>query len=183
MISHRGIRYLLAGGCNLLFGICNALAMTRLFVALVPSQPKLMGTAAMLFSSFISIAFSFLIYKWFVFKTKGNYFREYLRSLLVYLPSTAINTLAVAPLSIALNPANAPIERLTGIHGGSIYLATVSLVGMTFILSFFGHKHISFRSPNDSKESALQSGGQRRDCSFQGGVYSVSYRKHNDKKS
>lgn len=98
MLSHRGIRYLLAGACNTLFGICNTLAITRLFVVLVPSQPKLMGTAAMLFASFLSIAFSFLTYKWFVFKTRGNYLGEYLRSLLVYLPSIAINTLAVAPL-------------------------------------------------------------------------------------
>jgi len=146
MISHRGIRYLIAGACNTLFGLCNALAMTRLFVVLEPSQPKLMGSAAMLCASFLSIAFSFLTYKWFVFKTRGNYVREYLKSLLVYLPSIAINTLAVAPLSVALNFVNAPIENLTRIAGGSVYLATVLLVGTTFILSFFGHKHFSFRN-------------------------------------
>ena len=146
MVSHRGIRYLLAGACNTLFGLCNALAMTRLFVVLVPSQPKLMGAAAMLCASFFSIAFSFLTYKWFVFKTRGNYLREYLRSLLVYLPSIAINTLAVAPLSIALSFVNAPIENLTKIRSGSVYLASMLLVGFTFILSFFGHKHFSFRS-------------------------------------
>ena len=149
MISHRGIRYLIAGACNTLFGLCNALAMTRLFVVLEPSQPKLMGSAAMLCASFLSIAFSFLTYKWFVFKTRGNYVREYLKSLLVYLPSIAINTLAVAPLSVALNFVNAPIENLTKIAGGSVYLATVLLVGTTLILSFFGHKHFSFRNTGD----------------------------------
>ena len=152
MISHRGIRYLIAGACNTLFGLCNALAMTRLFVVLEPSQPKLMGSAAMLCASFLSIAFSFLTYKWFVFKTRGNYVREYLKSLLVYLPSIAINTLAVAPLSVALNSVNAPIESMTKISGGSVFLASALLVGSTFVLSFFGHKHVSFRSASNSED-------------------------------
>jgi len=152
MVSHRGIRYLLAGACNTLFGLCNTLAITRLFVVLVPSQPKLMGAAAMLCASFFSIAFSFLTYKWFVFKTRGNYLREYLRSLLVNLPSIAINTLAVAPLSVALNSVNAPIESMTKISGGSVFLASALLVGSTFVLSFFGHKHVSFRSASNSED-------------------------------
>jgi len=152
MVSNRGIRYLLAGGCNTVFGICNTLAITRLFLTLNPSQPKLMGTVAMLFSSFFNIAFSFLTYKWFVFKSKGDYLKEYLRSLLVYLPSIAINTIAVAPLSAALSFLDAPIKRLTNIQGGSVYLAIMLLVTITFTLSFFGHKHVSFRSIDASHE-------------------------------
>jgi len=150
MLSHRGIRYLLAGACNTLFGICNTLAMTWLFVISVTSQPKLMGTAAMLFASVFNIAFSFFTYKLFVFKTRGNYLKEYLRSLLVYLPSIAINTLGVAPLSAALHSVNAPIQDLIRVNNGSVYLADILLVGVTFILSFFGHKHISFRSSSSS---------------------------------
>jgi putative flippase GtrA len=150
MVAHRGVRYLLAGGCNTLFGICDTLALTKLFLTLNPSQPKLMGTAAVLFTSFINIAFSFLTYKWFVFKTKGNYVREYLRSLLVYLPALAINTLAVAPLSAALSFLDTPVSRMTNIHGGSVYVAVVLLIGTTFILSFFGHKHFSFRRSDAS---------------------------------
>jgi len=152
MVSNRGIRYLLAAGCNTLFGICNTLALTRLFIVLYPSQPKLMGTYAMLLSSFINIAFSFLTYKWFVFKSKGDYLKEYLRSLLVYLPSIAINTMAVAPLSAALSFLDAPIKGLTNIHGGSVYLAIILLVTTTFTLSFFGHKHVSFREIPTSPE-------------------------------
>jgi len=144
-VSPRGTKYLLAGGCNTLFGICDTLAITRLFLLLIPSQPKLMGTAAMLLTSFFNIAFSFLAYKWFVFKTKGNYLREYARSLLVYLPSIAVNTLAVAPLSAALSFMNAPVKSLTRIDGGSVYLASAILLAITFVLSFFGHKHVSFR--------------------------------------
>ena len=101
-----------------------------------------MGTSAMLLSSFFNIAFSFLTYKWFVFKSKGDYLKEYLRSLLVYLPSIAINTMAVAPLSAALSFLDAPIKGLTNIHGGSVYLT----------LSFFGHKHVSFREIQASPE-------------------------------
>lgn len=148
--SHRGLRYLAAGGFNTLFGICDTLALTRLFLVLYPSQARLMGTAAMLTASFFNIAFSFLTYKLFVFKTKGHYLREYLRSLLVYLPSTAINTLAVAPLSVALSFTDAPIKSMTNVQGGSVYLAIVFLVSITFVLSFFGHKHISFRKPKPS---------------------------------
>jgi putative flippase GtrA len=154
MASGRGIRYLLASVCNTLFGICTTLAITRLFLVLAPSQAKLMGTAAMLLASFLGIAFSFLTYKWFVFRTKGNYLQEYARSLMVYLPSIAINTLAVAPLSAAFNFVNVPIESLTKINGASVYLASVLLLVTTFILSFFGHKHISFRSAIDPEDAS-----------------------------
>jgi hypothetical protein len=150
IVSNRGIRYLLAGAVNMLFGICDTLALTKFLLVLNPSQPKLMATAAVLFTSFFNIAFSFLTYKWFVFKTKGNYLKEYLRSLIVYLPSIGLNTFAVAPLSAALSFLDVPVARLTSIRGGSVYLAIVLLVATTFTLSFFGHKHVSFRTSEAS---------------------------------
>lgn len=150
--SNRGARYLLAGAVNMLFGILDTLALTKLLLMLNPARPKLMATAAVLFTSFFNIAFSFLTYKWFVFRTKGHYLREYLRSLMVYLPSIALNTFAVAPLSAALSFLDVPVARLTNIQGGSVYLAIVLLVATTFTLSFFGHKHVSFRTPDASPQ-------------------------------
>ena len=97
-----------------------------------------MGTLAMGVASMINIVFSFLSYKWFVFQTKGNYLQEYLRSLTIYLPSLALNTLAVAPLAALL-------RRWTGQERGSVYMAMGVILTFTIVFSFFGHKHVSFK--------------------------------------
>jgi putative flippase GtrA len=134
----QSVRFLVAGGFNTLFGVADSLLLLKLLLLAAPAQPKLMGTLAVAVSSVINIAFSFLTYKWFVFRTKGNYLREYLRSLTVYLPSLAINTLLIAPLTIVF-------KRWTGYDRGSVYMAMATILSCTIVLSFFGHKHISFR--------------------------------------
>ncbi len=135
----QSFRFLVIGGCNTLFGIADSLAMVKMFLLVEPGQPKLMGTVAIAVSSVINIGFSFLTYKWFVFRTKGNYLQEYLRSLTIYLPSLAISTLLVAPLSALLH-------RWTGYERGSVYMAIGLIISFTIVFGFFGHKHISFRS-------------------------------------
>lgn len=136
--ARQPLRFLVAGGFNTLFGIADTLLIAKLFLHLNPAQPKLMGTVAMGVASMINIAFSFLSYKWFVFRTKGNYLQEYLRSLTIYLPSLALNTLAVAPLSALL-------RRWTGQERASVYEAMAIILTFTIIFSFFGHKHVSFK--------------------------------------
>jgi putative flippase GtrA len=132
------VRFLVIGGCNTLFGVVNSLAMVQLMLWLRPDQPKTMGTVAIALSSVINIGFSFLTYKWFVFRTKGNYLKEYLRSLLIYLPNLAASTLAVAPLTAVL-------KRWTGHDRGSVYGAVVIIVIAGIVFSFFGHKNVTFR--------------------------------------
>jgi putative flippase GtrA len=134
----QSIRFLVIGGGNTLFGVANTFLVLRLFLLLEPGRPKLMGTIAMAASSIVNIGFSFLTYKWFVFRTKGNYLREYLRSLTIYLPSLALNTFLIAPLSVLLH-------RWTGYDRGSVYLAMGIILTVTIVFSFFGHKHVSFR--------------------------------------
>ena len=134
----QSVRFLVAGGFNTLFGVADSLLLLKLLLMVAPAQPKLMGTVAVAASSVVNIAFSFLTYKWFVFRTKGNYLREYLRSLTVYLPSLAINTLLIAPLAVVF-------KRWTGYDRGSVYMAMTTILSFTIVLSFFGHKHISFK--------------------------------------
>src|SRR5690348_14048096 len=71
------VRYLLVGGWNTLFGFGSYAVLTAVL------QPRFRYgyVAASLVSSLVSITLAFLGYKWFVFKTKGNYLREWLRSL------------------------------------------------------------------------------------------------------
>ena len=132
------VRFLVIGGLNTLFGVVNSLAMVRLLLWLRPDQPKTMGTVGMATSSLINIGFSFLTYKWFVFRTKGNYVKEYLRSLMIYLPNLAASTLAVAPLAALL-------RRWTGHDRGSVYGAAAIIVIAGIVFSFFGHKNVTFR--------------------------------------
>jgi len=132
------VRFLVIGGCNTLFGIVDTLALLKLLLWLRPDEPKTMGTVAMGVSSFVNIGFSFLTYKWFVFRSKGNYWKEYLRSLTIYLPSLALNTFLVAPLAELL-------KRWTGRDHASVYAAMGIILTVTIAFSFFGHKKVTFR--------------------------------------
>jgi putative flippase GtrA len=144
----QSVRFLAIGGANTLFGVADTFAVLKLLLLLRPDQPKLMATVAMAVSSVVNIGFSFLTYKWFVFQTKGNYLKEYLRSLTIYLPSLALNTFLVAPLAALLH-------RWTGYDHGSVYLAMSIILTVTIVFSFFGHKHVSFRQGGTPGEGTV----------------------------
>jgi putative flippase GtrA len=144
----QSVRFLVIGGGNTLFGVADTFAVLKLLLLLRAGQPKLMGTVAMAASSIINIGFSFLTYKWFVFRAKGNYLKEYLRSLTIYLPSLFLNTFLVAPLAALLH-------RWTGYDRGSVYLAMGIILTVTIVFSFFGHKHVSFRQDGRPGEGTV----------------------------
>lgn len=140
------VRFLVIGGLNTLFGIADSLVMVKLMLLIVPTHPKTMGTVAIGLSSMINIGVSFLTYKWFVFRTKGNYLKEYLRSLLIYLPNLAVSTLALAPLATVL-------RRWIGRESTAVYAAIGIIVIAGIIFSFFGHKNVTFRQTGGNAEA------------------------------
>lgn len=132
------LRFLIAGAGNTLFGIADTFFFTWLCVHAVPVHAALATSVATLFSTVINISVSFLTYKLFVFRTEGNYLREYSRSLLIYLPSLLVSIVAVAPLAAVLahwlpRPRFAP------------YAAQACIVAVAVIPQFLGHKNITFR--------------------------------------
>src|ERR1700677_2305441 len=82
------LRYLLLSGWNTRFGYVCFFLMNRWLSGFVKWYPYIV---AGLCSSLISISVAFLGYKWFVFRTKGNYLREWLRTLTVYSGSALIS--------------------------------------------------------------------------------------------
>ena len=94
-------------------------------------------------ANLIAISVAFLGYKWFVFRTKGNYLREWLRTLMVYSGSLLFSTLALAPL-VGL------IRHLTRFQSEAPYIAAAIVAIFTVISSFFGHKHFSFRKDSSA---------------------------------
>jgi putative flippase GtrA len=132
------MRYLLVGAWNTLFGYGCFFLLVRLFLHLLPSKPSLTASIASVVATIINVTVSFLGYKWFVFRTEGNYWREYRRSMMVYLPSLVVNAITIAPLTSLL-------RLVPYLRTQAPYVAGAMLAGVTVVASFFGHKHISFK--------------------------------------
>ncbi len=128
-------RYLVVGVWNTAFGYATFALFTALLDRYVPAS----YLAASLISSLLNITVSFLGYKWFVFKTRGNYLKEWGRCLVVYSGSIALG-LAMLPPTVLL------VEYLTGNPRAAPYIAGALLMAAQVVLSFLGHKNFSFKS-------------------------------------
>src|SRR5258705_11926430 len=136
------LRYVVVGAWNSLFGYGCFFLLVRFFLRLSPSQPGLPASIALVFATVINVTVSFLGYKWFVFRTQGNYLREYRRSLLVYLPSLLLSAVAIAPLTGLL-------RLVPHLQTQAPYAAGAAFACFNLIASFLGHKHISFKAKLD----------------------------------
>ena len=130
-------RYLLVGLWNTLFGYGTFALLTALLTPIVPYS----YIWASLLSSLLNITVAYLGYKWFVFKTKGNYLREWMRCVAVY-GSGILFTLMALPVLVFL------IRRKTHFVSQAPYIAGAILTFVVVVYSFLGHKKFSFRSPS-----------------------------------
>jgi len=128
-------RYLLVGLWNTLFGYGTFALLTALLTPIVPYS----YIWASLLSSLLNITVAYLGYKWFVFKTKGNYLREWLRCVAVY-GSGILLTLMALPVLVFV------IRRNTHFVSQAPYIAGAILTVVVVVYSFIGHKKFSFRS-------------------------------------
>jgi len=127
-------RYLIVGIWNTAFAYGSFALFTFWLAKYMPASYM----AASLLSSILNITVSFLGYKWFVFKTKGNYLKEWSKCLMVYSASIVLGLALLPPAVLAVsyltkNPSSAP------------YIAGALLMGFNVIISFVGHKKFSFR--------------------------------------
>lgn len=109
------------------------------FTALVSRHIPAGYMVAGLVSSLLNITVAFLGYKWFVFRTRGNYFKEWARCLVVYSGSVAVG-LALLPPTVFL------VRYLTGRPAAAPYLAGALILVIQVMLSFLGHRRITFGS-------------------------------------
>lgn len=115
---------LVVGAWNTLFGYGAFLALYYLFAN------RVHYLVLLVLSNVISITNAYIGYKIFVFKTRGNYLREYARFYLVYGFIMLLN-LMLLPLGVELFRLPPPI-----VQGGFTFF--------NVFLSFWGHKHFSF---------------------------------------
>jgi putative flippase GtrA len=129
-------RYLLVGAWNTLFGYGSYALFTKILSPMIPHS----YIAASVISSLLNISVSYLGYKFFVFKTKGNYLREWIRCVGVYSGGILFGVLALPVLVVI-------IRRNTRFVSEAPYIAGALLTAFMVVYSFVGHKKFSFRSP------------------------------------
>lgn len=163
-------RYLGVGVFNTVFGYCTFAGTLFLLTHLVPQRfLYLTVIAASIISTPLNITVAYFGYKFFVFKTRGNYLMEWFKCFGVYglgmLPGlfalSAVTRLlqslfhAHAPAlhgildSLALHlhgPALAFVHRLSSGHAMAGYVAGALVQGFTTIFSFVGHKKVTFKT-------------------------------------
>jgi len=126
-------RYLLVGACNTAFAYGTYALLTFLLDRYMPAS----YLAASLLSSLLNITASFLGYKWFVFRTQGNYLKEWVRCVMVYSGAIALG-LVLLPPTVFL------VRHLTGNPRTAPYIAGALLLALQIVVSFLGHKNFSF---------------------------------------
>jgi putative flippase GtrA len=132
------VRYLCVGAFNTAFGYGTfSLLNWLLFRAHVPAS----YIFALVFGNFINITVAFLGYKWFVFRTHGNYLREWAKALAVYTTSL-LPALVLLPLLVHL------FEQFTKLGNKSPYIANAILTVFGVVYNFIGHKSFTFRNQN-----------------------------------
>jgi putative flippase GtrA len=136
------IRYLAVGACNTAFGY----ACFALFTLLLTPIFTYGYVLASLLANLFSITFAFFGYKWFVFKTKGNYLREWIRCVGVYATSMIVSAAAL-PFVVGF------IRRQPGHDRSAPYIAGAIVLVFSVLFSFFGHRHISFADANQPLQS------------------------------
>ena len=119
-------RYFLAGLWNTAFGY-------GVFAGLIAwhGNPTYYLLIALV-SNVMAISNAYVVHKFLVFRTRGNYVREYLRYWLVYGAAAVMGVLALAILVSGL--------------GLNVYLAQAGVVCGQVVLSFMGHRKFSFHS-------------------------------------
>ena len=133
-------RYVLVGVWNTAFAYATFALFTYVLGHYIPASYMV----ASVLSSLLNITVSFLGYKWFVFRTQGNYRREWVRSVMVYSGAIALGLLLLPPTVFA-------VKEITGNRAAAPYIAGAILLAIQVVVSFLGHKNFSFRPAGTSK--------------------------------
>jgi putative flippase GtrA len=101
----------------------------------------------------IAITLAFFGYKFFVFRTKGNYLAEYLRCVTVYGSAAIPGAFLLIVLKNVIGHYATRHPRSFVVHSHTLtlqalapYLAQAVITGLTVFYSFFGHRKFSFKA-------------------------------------
>jgi putative flippase GtrA len=170
------IRYLCVGVFNTLFGYTMfVIALTLLNTAIPGRFLYLTAPLASVIVTPLNITVAYFGYKFFVFRTRGNYLIEWLKCFAVYgsgmipgivvlsaltkLLQTTFHTHAVqlhaALANVETHLSGKPLATLEHFATGKAmagYLAGAIVIGVSTIYTFIGHKKVTFKAKSPATE-------------------------------
>jgi putative flippase GtrA len=126
IVSDRRFRYLAVGGWNALFSY----GATLVIYSLLSPYAHIIVIATI--SNIAAITMSFSTNKLFVFRSKGDWLKEYLRSYVVYGGNILVGILG--------------LWLLADILGVPVWVAQGLLVAIGVAVAYIGHQKFTFRS-------------------------------------
>ncbi len=103
-------------------------------------------------TNILAITNAYICYKLVVFKTKGNYVKEYLRFYIVYGFAFAVSLLLFPLFMEVVFPfLAAHMPNYYGIFNYKAYLSQLVITSITMFVSYFGHLKVSFREEASSE--------------------------------
>jgi putative flippase GtrA len=128
-LTEKNRRYLIVGVCNTLIGYFSGIYLYFLF------KDNLRIVFISIISSVLSITISYLTYKIFVFKTRGNWIREYIKCYMVYGGISILNIFM--------------IWLFVDVLKVNIWLSLGSSTLIVTVLSYLGHNFFTFKTHNE----------------------------------
>lgn len=119
------IKFIFFGAINTLFGYINSIFIYYLLVDVF--NIVFIG----IFINLINITFSFCTYKFFVFKSKKNFFTEYFKALIVYLNLMVLSTFL--------------LWLFVDFFKIFFELASLITILIIMVISFFSHEKFTFK--------------------------------------
>ena len=136
----RPIRFVIVGGWDTLFGV---LTYAGLYYSTKPAgAPRAAHYLMVLIvSNVLAVSQAYLCYKYLVFKTDGNFVREFLRFSMVYAVTFAFNLLA--------------LPALVTFVGMAPVAAQAVIVAVSAVASYVGHSRVSFNVKRHTADVGL----------------------------
>lgn len=131
------LKYIVVGAWNTLFGYILYAFITWLLDTYFSIPYGYMYSFVL--SNFISISQAFVAHKYLVFKTKGNFWKEYRKGWLVY-GTTAFLSLIALPFAVKLCGMLLPLPH----KWLDKYIGGVLVNSVAAVASFLGHNKITF---------------------------------------
>ncbi len=144
------LRYLCVGVFNTLFGYATfALTLFLLNHSVPQRYLYLTVVAASLVTTPLNITVAYFGYKLFVFKTRGNHLREWLKAFGVY-------GVGMLPGLLVLSALTRLLQSLLHHKDYAGYAAGALVQAFTVIIGFLGHRNITFKpKPPTTDSSAI----------------------------